>query len=243
MADEPDEAEKKIKSLLANASDNLVKVRALNLQSDLLNRRANYGEALKITEEAEKLLKSNFDEKLSLINQARIAKAYCGLNEPQKSLAIAENIFPQMQVAFGNAGIETLSLMSTLAEDYLKTKRYEDSRKILDDKLQLINNHYKKNSVISSKSFLEFTEFYFITGDKQRGEERLNTILETTEQISPDSSLQAYQIYQALNKTAVKYLDANNPVVLKSELGLIKIRSLIGDIPQSIERCKKICPN
>lgn len=240
MANELDKAEQKIKFLLNNAPDNLVKIRALNLQSELLNRKGNYREALKVTEEVNALLSSNSDEKLSLINQARIAKAYLGLNETKKSLAIAEKIYPQMQNSFGNAGIETLSLMSTLADDYIKIKRYEDGGKILETKISTIGERYGQNDpVMAVKSFLEFAAFYFDTGDKQRGEELLNVLLSEDKSINNGNLHSSLQLYKTFNETAVKYLDGNNPIVLKSVLVLAKLEGLIGDIPQSIDRCKK----
>ena len=241
MINELDKAEQKINLFSEKAKDNLTKIRALNLKSDLCNRRGNYQEALKITETVAKLLRSTSDENLSLINQSRMARAYCGLDETKKSLELAEKIFPSMQYTFGKAGIETLALMSTLAEDYRKVQRHEDSGKILTNKLQIVKERYGQNDpVIVAKAALELADFYFSSKDTKRGEENLNVVLASaTKCADDDNNFASLQLYTTLKETAIKSLDENNPIVLKADLGIARMNNVVGDIPQSIEICTK----
>lgn len=243
-ADEFDRAERKINFLSDNAGDNVTKIRALNLKSDMYNRRGNYQEALKVTDEVAELLQSAPDEKLNLINQSRIARAYCGLGETQKSLELAEKILPSMQNVFGKAGIETLALMSALAEDYRKTQRYEDSGKILMNKLQVVNERYGQNNpVIVAKVALELADLCFVSGDIKRGEELLNGVSEFAAECADNNAFFAsLQLYTKLKETATKYVGESHPLVLKSLLGIAQIDNSVGDVPQSIELCKKNLP-
>ncbi|MBE8951204.1 MAG: tetratricopeptide repeat protein [Quinella sp. 3Q1] len=239
--DEYDKAERKINSLLTNAQDNPSKIRALNLKSDLCNFRGNYFEALKITDEVHDLLLLTPDEALSLINRARAAAALCGLNETKASLEFAEEILPSMQVTFGSAGIETLALMSTLAEDYRKVQRYEESAKILSDKMNITGTRYGQNdSVITAKTFLELAEFYFEINEPDRCKNLLDSVLHHAAKCADSNNYRAsLQLYTTLNEIAHKNLNSDNHIVLLSELGLARTRNAIGDIPQSIELCRK----
>lgn len=240
MAEELDKAEQKINLLSDNAKDDFTKLRALNLKSDLFNRRGDYQGALNITETATKLLRNNTNENLSLINQARAAKAYYGLNETQKSLEIAEKILPLMQKAFGNAGIETLALMSTLVEDYIQTRRYEDCKKILDNKIQTINmsNH---TILANAETYLQFIELYFETNDIQNAEKFLHRTLNLSLSVKQDGNHyhSSLNFYKALNEIATKHLDDNHPIVLRSALGLAGTYNSVGDIQQSITICNE----
>lgn len=242
-ADELDKAERKINFLSDNARDNSTKIRALNLKSDLYNRRGNYRGALTMTGEAAELLRSTSDEKFSLINQSRRARAYCGLGETQKSLELAEKIFPSMQNIFGKAGIETLALMSTLAEDYRKLQRYEDDQKILMNKLQAVNEHYGQNApLLVAKTALELADASFATKDTKRGEEFSNFVLKLATQCADGSPFASLQLYSTLKETATKNLGDSHPLVLKAQLGIAQMNNVVGDIPQSIELCKKNLP-
>ena len=244
ITDELDVAERKIKFLSENAGNNLTKIRALNLESDLFNRRGNYREALQVTDEVAALLESTPDKNLDLINQARIARAYCGLGETQKSMQLAEKILSQLQNNFGTADIETLELMSTVVENHLKTKHNNDGLKILLKKFQIAREKYgSDNLIILSKIIMELANYYFEIEDFARGEEFLNSILIfVTKSVDEENNHDALQIYKTLNETATKYLDGNNAIVLKSELGLARMNNTVGNIPQSIELCKKNLP-
>ena len=241
-ADELDAATYKINFLLENTRDILVKIRALNLQSDLYNRLGNYHKALQVTEEVAKLLESTPDEKLSLINQTRLAKAYCGLDEIEKSLELAEKIFPLMQNTFGEDNFQTLALMSILAEDYRKAQRYEDCTKILSDKVAIINERYGKDMPgAMTEAVLEIADLYFSFNDIKNGEEMMMVALSLAEDCERESKIfVARQLYKGINRVASKYLNENHPLVLKSEFGQAYASSAVfGDISPAIESYKK----
>ena len=240
-ADEFDKAERTINFLMNNAPDNSTRIRALNLKSDLLNRRGNYAEALVVTKEVDELLRGAPDEKLFLINQSRKARAYCGLGETKNSLELAEKIFPSLESTFGKAGIETLALLSTLAEDYRKAQRYDDCGTILMRKLQTANERYGQNDpVIVAKTVLDLADLGFVVGDTKRGEELLNGVSGLAAKcLDTGNNRASLQLYKALNETATKHLDGNNPVVLRSKLGLARTKNAVGDLVQSIELCEK----
>ena len=241
MSEDFDKAEQKINLLLDNAQDNLTKLRTLNLKSDFCNCRGNYQEALKITQDVAKILQSVSDEKLSLINQARASRAYCGLNETQKSLEIAAPLLPQMQVAFGNANIEILALMSTMFEDYRKERRYEDCEKILTSKMHTVNEYYgNTNPLISAETVLQLAYLYFETNRPKEAENSLNTLLQLAFKLDDDEICSmSRRLYKPINEVSTKYLRNNNPIVLKSELGLARMHNNKGDIQQSINLCNK----
>lgn len=237
------EAEREINLLSDNAHDNLTKIRVLNLKSDLCNRTGKYGEALQVTQAVQNLLQSTPDETLSLINQARVAAALCGLNENQKSLAIAEKIFPSMQNAFGKLDIETFSLMSTLIEDYRKLNCHKERENILGLKEQIILAESKNpNLAIVAKFLSEQIDFDFDKGENDRAEFLLNDGLLGAAKLVENSYYISLQFYKTLNETALRHLKPDHPIVLKSELGLADVHNIVGDIPQSIEICTKSLP-
>ena len=243
--DELETAEQKIKFLTYYAQDNLTKIRALNLQSDLFNRLAKYSDALQATESATELLKIIPDEKLILINQSHRATAYCGLGEFQKSQEISEKILPQLQVTFGKSNIETLRQISTAAQNFLKTQRNKEALKLLLNKYKVISEEYGTNNVILlSKATLELANYFLETRNTEDAEECLKGVLVFANRyVDNEDYHEALQLYKALNEVAVKYLPDNNPIVLKSEFGLANINGLIGNIPRSVELCKKNLPH
>lgn len=234
-------AEQKINLLLDNAQNNLIKIRAMNLKSNLLNRRGNYREALQLTQQVDELLNSTPNEKLNLINQARMARAYCGLGDIEKSAEIAEKILPQMQTTFGEGNLEMLSLMSTVSENYRMTQQYRDGLKILMDKYQTVSKTYgAKNLIVLSNVILELANYFFEIGNADSGEEFLNSVLTFANRyVDEEDNHDAFQLYTELNTLAKRHLASNNPLLLKSELGLARMNNTIGNIPQSIELCKK----
>lgn len=242
--DNLDAAERKINFLSDNAQDNLTKIRALNLQSDLLNRRGNYAEALQLTDEAATLLKVAPDEKLSLINRARAARALCGLGEMQKSLELAGEIYQSMQATFGKADFETLALMSTVVENCLKMHHYKDGLKFLMDKFQFIRERYGTDNLLTlSKSTMESAQYFFATENTANGEDFSNSVLIfATRYVDKGNYHEALRLYKAINKIVTQNLPADNPVVLKSEFGLANMNHQIGNITQSIAFCEKNLP-
>lgn len=244
ITDEFDKAERKINLLLSNSNNNLTTIRALNLKSNLLNRRGKFQDALQVTQEVEKLLRDTPDENLNLINLSRTAQAYCGLGDIEKSLTLAEKIYPKLQENFGAADIESLALMSTVAENYLKAQRQHDSLKILLNKYQIIFENYgSDNLIMLSKIALELANYFFEVKDIDGGEEFLKSNSTfATRYVDNENYHEAMQLYKALHDTATKHLDDDNLIVLKSEFGLAQVNYNIGNIPQSIELCKKILP-
>jgi len=214
------------------------------LRSDLLNRKGNYHEALQVTQEIDEILKITPDEKLSLINQSQAAQAYCKLKNFDKSLEIAEKIYPAMQKNFGEDGFETLGLMSTLCTDYLETKRDEDSQNILQNKVKLIFERYRQsNPYLAANVLLEYAEFRFAVNDKAGGEKMLDLTLKLAlETVNSNERQASLQLYKKLNQVAKKNLSADDSILLESEFGLICLNYFIGNIPQSIELCKKNLP-
>ena len=246
MADELDKAERKINLLADKAQDNQIKIRALNLKAELLNRKGNYQEALKVSEEAAEILRGNPDEKLNLINQARAAKAYCGLGETKKSLELAEKIFPQMQAAFGEAGIETLAVMTTIAEDYHKTQRYKDCEKILMNKVYVVEKRYVQNNpVLAAQTGFELVDIGFVPNEPAYGEGRiLDYALRYAEKCAVEgNNYSSLQICKKLNEIAPKHLGEDNSIVFKATVSLARMESIMGNVPQSIEICKKNLPH
>lgn len=257
ITDELDAAERKINFLTDNALDDLIKIRVLNLKSDLLNRRGKYNAALQVTEEVAELLKTAPDEKLSLINQSRAARAYCGLGDIKRSEEHAEKIFLRMQEVFGEADLETLALMSTEAKNCLATQRDIDGLKILLNKYQVISQKYgTDNLIVPSKARLELASYFFELNNTVDGRELLSKLKDTVDgrEILDSLSLfatryvldqnyhEAFRLYKALNETATKYLPDDDPIVLASEFGLADMNYRLGNIGASVELVKKNLP-
>ena len=242
LNDEPDKAEQKINLLTNNARDNFSVIRALNLKAELCNHCGNYHEALKITEDVTELLRKTPDEKLSLVNSTAAAKAYCGLNETQKSLELAEKLLPQMQNQFGKTGIETFLLITTLCEDYLKSQRYGDFQNLLMNDEHVGGDFAKISPFIIAKVLLQGSEYFFKTNDAKEGERYLMSVFEVAKKYADISPFEGLQLYSALKETVTKNLGDSHPLVLVSELGIAEMNNTVGDIPQSIEICKKNLP-
>ena len=241
--DELDAAERKIIFLLNNAPDNLTKVRASILKVDLLNRRGNYREAFQTAQEVENLLKSTPDDKLTLINLSRAARACNGLEDINTSLKIVNAIYPAIQTTFGENSVEMSYLASTLIELCLKTKDYEKGKGWLNFKESQANKNANANLPAVAEIETEAAKFYFETNDTARGKEMLSKALTSADSCSERNYLfESLKLYKEINSVAAKYLDENNPLVLNSEFGLAYVKSNAGDFLQATEFYEKNLP-
>ena len=231
MSDELDEAERQINFLVDNAQDNLTRIRALNLKSDLLNRRGNYNEALQITQEVEKLLKDTPDEKLKLVNLSLMARAYCELGENPKAASIFNALNPTIQDTFGGESVENFYLASTAIKLCQHAKNYDRGKEWLQFKASWTP---AQNLSAVAELKIESADFYFEMDDAAQGEEMLTQALSFTEALN--GAITARKLYKDINRIAIKNLGENHHLALNSEFGFVYVNSsTLGQKRQAIE--------
>ena len=158
------------------------------------------------------------------------------MGDVQKSTEIAEEILPQMTETFGAAGHETLSLMTTLADDYRMLQRYDDCRKLLEDKTAVVQEFYADNPLVKAKTILEFADLCFAVDDADNANRLLNAVMSFADAREVESNFFiTRRLYEDVNATAERHLSENHPAILKSKFGLMYAGSAgFGETPQAI---------